>query len=141
MGEGVELIKRFYDEALGRGNTDLIDELTTDDFVDHSPSLPGAPPGKEGVVFFIKTMREAFPDLEATVGPSLEQGDLAAARTMIKGTHKGEFLGVAASDKSFEFESIDIIRVKDGKCVEHWGVGDVMSLMEQIGAIPEPAST
>jgi steroid delta-isomerase-like uncharacterized protein len=136
----VDLINRFYDEVLG-GDLDLLDELTADNFVDHSESLPGAPPGKEGVVFFVNAMREAFPDLKATVGLSLEQGDLAAAQTMIKGTHKGEFLGVPASDKSFEFESIDIIRVEGGKCVEHWGVGDVMSLMQQIGAIPEPAQS
>jgi len=45
-------------------------------------------------------------------------------------------MGVPASNKSVEVESIDIIRVADGKVVEHWGVTDTMSLMQQIGAIP-----
>jgi predicted ester cyclase len=46
-------------------------------------------------------------------------------------------MGVAATDKSVEFESVDIIRVDDGKVTEHWGVTDVMSLMQQLGALPE----
>jgi predicted ester cyclase len=52
------------------------------------------------------------------------------------GTHQGELLGVPASGKSVEFESIDIIRLEDGKVAEHWGVTDTMTLMQQIGAIP-----
>jgi predicted ester cyclase len=48
-------------------------------------------------------------------------------------------MGVPASDKSYEIEAIDIIRIEDGKCAEHWGVTDNMALMMQIGAIPEPA--
>jgi steroid delta-isomerase-like uncharacterized protein len=138
MGEGVDKIQRFYDEVLCNGNRDAIDELVTDDVIDHE-ALPGQPEGKEGVAFFMNVMREAFSDLEVTIGQSLESGDLAAARVTITGKHTGEFMGVPASDKSFEIESIDIIRIEDGKCAEHWGVTDNMSLMQQLGAIPEPA--
>ena len=56
---------------------------------------------------------------------------------MLTGTHKGELMGVAATDRTVEFESVDIIRVDDGKVAEHWGVTDVMTLMQQIGAVPE----
>lgn len=139
MAEGAELINRFYDETIGNGNLDLIDELTADEFVDHEEGFPGQPEGKEGIKFFVTTMREAFPDIKATVGETLEDGDLASARVTLRGTHKGEFMGVPASDKSVEIETIDIIRVADGKCAEHWGVTDNMSLMQQIGAVPAPA--
>jgi predicted ester cyclase len=47
--------------------------------------------------------------------------------------------GVPASGKSFEIQSIDIIRLEDGKCAEHWGVTDKVALMQQIGAVPAPA--
>jgi steroid delta-isomerase-like uncharacterized protein len=139
MAEGVELIQRFYDEMLGEGNLDKIDELVTDDVVDHQEGLPGQPEGKEGVAFFVNAMRGAFSDIKATVGQSLESGDLASAQVTITGKHTGDWMGVPASDKSFEIESIDIIRIEDGKCAEHWGVTDNMALMMQIGAIPEPA--
>ena len=137
MADNAELIKRFYDEVFGNGNLDLIDELTTEGLVDHEEGLPGQPPGREGVKFFIKALREAFPDIKAEVDVTLSEGDLAAARAIARGTHEGEFMGVPPSNKSVEFEGIDIIRVEDGKVAEHWGVTDTMSLMQQIGAIPE----
>ena len=140
MAEGVELIQRFYDELLGEGNLDSLDELVTDDVVDHEQGLPGQPEGKEGVVFFVNALRGAFSDIRATVGQSLQSGDLACAQTTITGKHTGEWMGVPATDKSFEIECIDIIRIEDDKCAEHWGVTDNMALMMQIGAIPEPAS-
>jgi steroid delta-isomerase-like uncharacterized protein len=139
MAEGVELIQRFYDEMLGNGDLDKIDELVTDDVVDHEEGMPGQPEGKEGVAFFVKAMRSAFSDIKATVGPSVESGDMASAEVIITGRHTGEFMGVPATDKSFEIEAIDIIRIEDGKCAEHWGVTDNMSLMQQIGAVPAPA--
>jgi steroid delta-isomerase-like uncharacterized protein len=140
MAEGVELIQAFYDEMLGKGNLDAIDEYVTDDVVDHEQGLPGQPEGKEGVIFFVNALRGAFSDMKATVGPSLESGDLACARVTFTGKHTGEWMGVPATDKSFEITSIDIIRIEDGKCAEHWGVTDNIALIQQIGAIPEPAS-
>jgi steroid delta-isomerase-like uncharacterized protein len=139
MAEGVELIQRFYDEVLSKGNLDAVDELVTDDVVDHEQGMPGQPEGKEGVRFFANTMRDSFSDLGATIGASVESGDMASAEVKITGRHTGEFMGVPATDKTFEIESIDIVRYQDGKCAEHWGVTDNMALMQQIGAIPEPA--
>jgi steroid delta-isomerase-like uncharacterized protein len=136
VAEGVELMRRFYDEVLGGGNLDLVDELTTDDFVDHE-EFPGQPAGKEGVKYFVNAMRDAFPDIKAEVGLTLESGDLAAAHVTFRGTHKGEFMGVPATETAVEIETIDIIRVEDGKCAEHWGVTDNMTLMQQIGAVPD----
>jgi steroid delta-isomerase-like uncharacterized protein len=138
MAEGAGLIQEFYEEMLTNGNLDKIDDLVTDDVVDHE-QMPGQPEGKEGVKFFVNTMREGFSDIKATVGQSLESGDLAAAQVTITGKHTGEFMGVPASDKSFEIGAIDIIRIEDGKCAEHWGVTDNMALMQQIGAVPSPA--
>ena len=102
MAEGVELIQRFYDEMIGEGNLDKIDELVTDDVVDHQEGLPGQPEGKEGVAFFVNTLRGAFSDIKATVDQSLESGDLACAHVTLTGKHTGDWMGVPASDKSFE---------------------------------------
>jgi len=139
MAEGVELIQRFYDEMLGEGDLSKLDELVTDEVVDHEEGLPGQPEGKEGVIFFVNALRGAFSDIKATIGQSLESGDLATAQVTLTGKHTGDWMGVPASDKSFEIQAIDIIRVEDGKCAEHWGVTDNMALMMQIGAVPAPA--
>jgi steroid delta-isomerase-like uncharacterized protein len=139
MAEGAKLIQEFYDEMLGKGNLDRIDEFVTDDVVDHQEGMPGQPEGKEGVAFFVNTMREAFSDIEAKMNQSLESGDMAAAQMTLTGKHTGDFMGVPASGKSFEVECMDIIRIEDGKCAEHWGVTDMLSLMQQIGAVPAAA--
>jgi steroid delta-isomerase-like uncharacterized protein len=138
MAEGTGLIARFYEDVIGKGQINLIDELTTDDLVDHEEGLPGQPAGREGVKFFVNAMREAFPDITAkTIEPTLTDGNLEAARAVLTGTHRGELLGVSATERVVEIESLDIIRVEDGKVAEHWGVTDVMSLMQQLGAIPD----
>ena len=104
MAEGTGLIKRFYEDVIGNGNLALIDELTTDDIVDHEEGLPGQPSGRKGVKFFVNAMREAFPDVRLkSVEPMMADGNLEAARTIVAGTHKGELMGVAATGKSVEF--------------------------------------
>src|SRR5262245_3188805 len=138
MAEGTGLIARFYEDVIGKGQMSLIDDLTTDDLVDHEEGLPGQPAGREGVKFFVNAMREAFPDISVkTIEPTLTDGNLEAARAVLTGTHRGELLGVAATERAVEIETLDIIRVEDGKVAEHWGVTDVMSLMQQLGAIPD----
>jgi steroid delta-isomerase-like uncharacterized protein len=137
MPDGTGMIKRFYTEVLGDGNLALIDELVSDDFVDHDP-MPGQSPSKDGVSFFVKTMRAAFPDLKASImEPALVDGNLEARYVVLTGTHQGELMGVAATGRKVEFSGIDIVRIEDGKVVEHWGATDTMALMQQIGAFPE----
>ncbi|MCU1511062.1 MAG: ester cyclase [Arthrobacter sp.] len=137
MPDGTGMIKRFYTEVVGGGNLALIDELVSEDFVDHDP-MPGQSPSKDGVSFFVTTMRKAFPDLKATVmEPALVDGNLEALYVVLTGTHQGELMGVAATGRRVEFSGIDIIRIGDGKVVEHWGATDTMALMQQVGAVPE----
>ena len=137
MSDGTGLIKRFYTEVIEGGNLALIDELSTNDLVDHEEGLPGQPPGKEGVRFFVNAIRSAFPDIKVkTIEPYLADGDMEACHVVLTGTHGGEMAGIPATGKTVEFGGTDIIRVVDGKVAEHWGTTDNMRLMQQIGAIP-----
>ena len=133
-----ELARRFYDEVLNTGDVDRIPELCAEDVVDHE-TPPGGPQGIEGVKAFVQMFREGFPDLQATVEDELAEGDRVACRVRYTGTHDGEFMGVSPTGNRIDMETIDIIRIADGKCVEHWGVSDMMGLMRQIGALPQEA--
>ncbi|WP_077488954.1 ester cyclase [Sinomonas mesophila] len=138
MSVGSGLMHRFYADVLVGGDLALIDELVTDDFVDHEEPLPGQPPGKEGVRFYINAVRSAFSDLKIeTTEPALTDGNLECVHGIISGTHTGEFAGIPSTGRRVEFAGIDIIRVQDGKVAEHWGVTDTLKIMQQIGAIPE----
>src|SRR3954453_4768937 len=137
-GQHEGLMRSMYDEVMSAGDLDRIAELCTEDIVD--PELPpGMPSGVDGVKAFMQMMRGAFPDLRATMQDYVEQGDRAVARARFTGTHQGELMGVAASGNAIDLECIDMIRVVDGKCAEHWGAMDNLALMQQIGAIPEAA--
>jgi steroid delta-isomerase-like uncharacterized protein len=135
MSQGTGLIQRFYEDVLVGGEVGLIDELASEDMVDHEEGMPGQPAGREGVHFFVDAMRSAFPDLRVkSVAPYLADGELEAAHAVLTGTHQGELMGVPATGRPVELETLDIIRVRDGKVAEHWGLTDTMSMMEQIGA-------
>jgi steroid delta-isomerase-like uncharacterized protein len=137
MSDGTGLIQRFYKEIIEGGNLALIDELATNDYVDHEEALPGQPPGKEGVRYFVNAIRTAFPDIKVkTIEASLADGAMEACHVILTGTHRGEMAGMAATGKSVEFGGTDIIRVEDGKVAEHWGTTDNLGLMRQLGAIP-----
>ena len=63
---------------------------------------------------------------------------MVAARVAFQGTHRGEFQGIAPTGKEVAFSSIEINRVADGQVEEHWVELDLLGLMQQLGAIPEP---
>ena len=81
-------------------------------------------------------MSEAFSGLRMSEADSVTEGDKLAFRWLLSGTHEGEFMGVPATGRRVEAMGMDIVRVADGKIVEHWGEFDAMGLLRQIGAIP-----
>lgn len=114
--------KRLVDEALSKGSIAVIDELFAPDFVEHQQFPPDVPTGVEGLKWFVENFRKAFPDLTITVDQSVASDDLVALRSTWKGTHQGEWMGMKPTGKLIEFESYDLIRFKDGKVAEHWGL-------------------
>jgi steroid delta-isomerase-like uncharacterized protein len=101
---------------------------------------PGLEPNKEGVKQLFAIYRSAFPDLRMEAHETVTEGDLVCARITTTGTHRGEFMGIPATGRQIEVETIDMARIRDGQCIEHWGVTDSMTMMQQLGALPEPAS-
>ena len=87
---------------------------------------------------FSASFVEAFPDLRLTVEDIALEGDTVAARVDFRGTHRGEFQGIPPTGKEVAFSSIEIDRMVDGKVAEHWFEMDLLGLMGQLGAIPEP---
>jgi predicted ester cyclase len=67
-------------------------------------------------------------------------GDLACVRLTTSGTRQGDFTGIPPRGKRFEVTGFDLIRVRDGQVIEHWGLMDAMKMMQQLGAMPGQAS-
>ena len=130
------LIVRFVEELFNRGNMGIVGEIFAPDFIEREQLPPGIPIGREGVKVLTTMLRSAFPDFKATIDDILAEGDKVVIRMTWSGTQKGEFMGIPATGKRVSFGVIDIIRITNGKLVEHWGQMDSMSLMQQLGAIP-----
>jgi len=125
------LVLRLIDEAQCKGNLEVVDELLSDDFVDHTP-LPGLPPTRAGVKTLFGYLRSAFPDLQVHVQEQIAEGEKVATRKVFAGTHRGEFLGVAPTSRVITFEVIDILTVRGGKIAEHRVILDQAALQKQL---------
>ena len=132
-----QLSQRFYD-AVNVGDMDSAMSLVADDFRDHE-EFPGISSDRDGVRQFFEMMRSAFPDFRIDVEDMLVEGDKVAVRMQMSGTHQGEFLGMPGSGQRFSTTGIDIVRVVDGKAVEHWGATDTLAMMQQLGAMSASA--
>ena len=134
--EHAAAMNRLYDR-INAGDIDGFGELLAEDFVEHE-ELPGLERSKEGVKQLFHLYRAAFPDLRMEPQDVLVSGDKAVARVRATGTHQGEFLGLPATGKRVDVQLIDITRFgDDGLAHEHWGVFDALTLMQQLGAVPE----
>lgn len=136
IGEAAKaVIRRNTDEVQGQGNWALFDELFSDAFLDHTPQ-PNCTPDKAGALGLYKKLREAFPDFHAVIHWQRADGDVVTTYKTYHGTHRGDFLGVAATGKPIQFETVDAMRVQDGKITEHWGVANLYSVLQQLNALP-----
>jgi steroid delta-isomerase-like uncharacterized protein len=126
------VVRRNTEEVQNKGHFDVFEELFADDFVDHTPQ-PDTTPDKAGVRKLYSYIRAAFPDFHAEIHWQLADGDRVTTHKTYYGTHEGYFLGVAPTHRQIHFETVDVMRVQNGKITDHWGVGNLLSLMKQIG--------
>ena len=128
--------RRAYD-LINAGDIDGFGDLMADDFVEHE-EMPGLAPTKEGVLDMFRRYRAAFPDMQMNAEEVLVSGDRTVTRGKATGTHQGELMGMPPSGKRIEVKFIDIMQFNDAGVVrEHWGLMDMFSMMQQLGAIPE----
>jgi steroid delta-isomerase-like uncharacterized protein len=123
-------------ERISAGDISGFADLVSDDFVEHE-EVPGLPATKDGMLEYFGLLLSAFPDMRMDVEDLLADGDKTVARVRITATHGGEFMGVPPTGKQVQIQLIDVMRFDgDGLVCEHWGVADMLSLMQQLGVVP-----
>lgn len=128
-----QLFRRLYAEAFNQGDLSVVDEFVSPDFIEHQRGARSGPDGLKGL---IRTLRSWFPDLTLTIEDIVISGDQVWGRLTARGTHLGVVMGKPPTGISIQIDIIDILRIEDGKFVEHWGVADTLGMLEQIGALP-----
>ena len=129
-------MRRLY-ELLSAGDIDGFGDHVAEDFVEHE-EMPGLAPTKEGVLAMFRMYLAAFPDMQMHAEEVLVSGDKTVTRARATGTHQGELMDMPPTGKSVDVKLIDIMQFNDAGMVrEHWGLMDMFSMMQQLGAIPE----
>jgi steroid delta-isomerase-like uncharacterized protein len=130
-----EVALRFYDEFWNKGNPDAADEIVSED-IDHGQMPDDWPTGREGFKRLVRVWREAFPDMTEDVDIVLADGDWTASRFTLRGTHRGDFYGIAATGRRIEITGVDLLRFEDGRIVEWIYNEDALGLFAQLGQFP-----
>jgi predicted ester cyclase len=125
MSEENKAIARRLYEIISTGDFGRAEEIVDADAPDNE-LLPDDPPAKLIDTFkeTFSEAREGFPDLSITVENVVAEGDRVATRVIMRGTHQGEFQGIAPTGKRVEVRAMDMFRISEGKIVEHWGHAD-----------------
>ncbi|MBI1769976.1 MAG: ester cyclase [Bacteroidetes bacterium] len=134
IDQNKKAVLRFNREFIEQGNLNSFKELVADDVINHSAPV-GSPQGQESMLYFLQyILRKGFPDMKVEIFDQVAEGDKVTTRKAIHATHQGEFMGIPASNKKVTIQVIDIIRLRDGKYVEHWGVSNLGEIISQISS-------
>ena len=136
LEENKQLVRR-YQETYNSNELDALPEVLAARLL--TPKiLPGLPPGLEGVRAAHEIMLRGFPDFHTTMDDLMAEGERVAARITMRGTHTGEFMGMAPTGKAVSLTGMYLVSIEAGKIVEHWGEEDSIGLMTQLGVMLQP---
>ena len=134
--ENMVNVHRIWDgEMLSKGRTEKINDVFAPDYVSHDPTRPDLN-GPEGAKGLVTMMRAAFPDLHFTVQDRFVSGEKIVVRWTGYGSHKGELIGIAPTNKRVEFQGVSIHRFEAGKIAESWENINYLGLLQQLGVVP-----
>jgi steroid delta-isomerase-like uncharacterized protein len=131
--ENKDIVRR-YQEIYNSNDLDSLGEVVADDLL--TPKImPGMKPGLEGGKLVHATTLIGMPDWHTAIDDLIAEGNKVVARITMTGTHTGNFWGIPATGKRVEFTGIYVVRIVNGKIVEHWGEEDGVSLLQQLGVL------
>lgn len=125
-------VRRFNYDVIERGDERAFHELMAPEFVNRT-AAPGLPSGPDGMLhMFERVLRPAFPDLRVEIHDQIAEGDQVTTRKTIHGTHRGELFGIAPTNRRVSISVIDIVRLENGRYVEHWGVNTLSAVLTSL---------
>jgi len=128
------MVQRYFNDLMSQGKLGIVDEIIAERFSFHIPTLPQPILGRDGMRGFVTGLRTGFPDIKFTVERLAAEGDKAAARWFIEGTHNGTFLGMPPTGHRIKDQGLDIFVFSGGQITEIWVNENDLGLMKQLGA-------
>ena len=128
------LLHDWFEEVWNQGDTEAIDKYMAPDAIGHGLTDAEGNDMRGPAAFkpFVAKFKEAFPDLQIEVCETVSEGDLIVARCVVRGTHAGEGLCMAPTQRPIEIGGMSMVRVRDGQIVEGWNNFDFQALFAQL---------
>jgi predicted ester cyclase len=126
------VVTQVIEQGFNRGNYAALDELYLEQIQEHQA---GVHADREGLKRDIQFLRSAFPDFHLTIEEMLLAGERVWVRSTARGTNLGPFMG-PPTGRPIEVTVFDECRVQNGRVVEHWGVPDRFTILQQLGRLP-----
>jgi steroid delta-isomerase-like uncharacterized protein len=136
--ENIAIAERYWAEVWTAGGEAAVADLLTEDEVHHwgvGGSTTGHADFTERLVLFL----EAFPDFAIQVDQAIADGDLVFNRWTATGTHEGTWMGIEPTETAVEYTGMQVFRIECGKIAESWGEANHLSLLRQLGGLPDMA--
>ncbi len=131
--------RRIWEVVFPAGDVAALAELIAQDSVDHG-ARPDEPPGLEGATRTMLWIGRVFSDQRWEIHQVIGEGDTVVVYCTFHARHTGELMGIPPTGRVVAQDYVHILRFRDGKAVEHWGVRDDLALMRQLGVLPERPS-
>lgn len=125
------LVQQFFQQVVNQKNLSALAQFVDPAGVNHTVPAGMPQQGSQMLALYLA----AFPDAQATVEDLLADGDKVVARVSIRGTHQGAFRGISPTGKPITVMGIHVFRIANGKLVEHWGLTDRLSALQQVGVV------
>src|SRR6478609_11513160 len=122
MSDVENAVRSFFQRVWNEGDVEAAADFLAPEFTSHNTfdvTISGPTEYGQGVLQY----RQAFPDLVTTLEDVFAVGDRVAVRGIDRATHRGEFMGRAATGRRVTITWIEIFRLQDGKAVEGWVEG------------------
>jgi steroid delta-isomerase-like uncharacterized protein len=132
--ENKALARRIFEEIWNQGKMDVADEIYDANYITHGHGIE-LPSGPDGFKQLVSIFRKAFPDIHFIIEDQIAEGNKVTTRWKSRSTHKGDLMGVPATDKEVVITGISITQIVSGKIIEGWNNWDRMGMMQQIGVV------
>ena len=137
IAENKEIVYGLND--IWEGDLEIVDELVAEDYTNHHPIVPDAPPGPNGFKQNVVALLTAFPDIAWTIEDVIAEGDKVVFRANGHGTHEGELMGIEPTGREVTLSGIVMFRIDEGQVIERRAQFDTIGMLRQLGGPTDPS--
>jgi steroid delta-isomerase-like uncharacterized protein len=130
------IVRRLYEEVWNRRKLEVVNELISPSHALQGPTIFGSSIGPEAYKHQVSNLLEAYPDLRWAIEDIIAEKDKVVACWTYSGTHRGDYMGVPATNKKVSVGGMTIHHIAGGKIIDSHTNWDALGLMRQLGAVP-----